>query len=595
MKPSSQNDRDKKGRRGSSKSPETRDGKPVEGVFFHDAAHSVRDAEALTDPAHSPIEAPPAEFGETEVEETVAAIKAEQVDQTESTAEFATTSTPSEAPSSDNADFSASERMISGSAWSMGAVVFSQIIFLVRSIVLARLLSQDAFGLVGLSVTVHGAINALTNFGLANTVVSKKFDNDEELNAQLNTIWTLDLIRRGVITVVLIALAYPIAKFYNDLRLTSILVITCVSLTSEGFGNIGLMLLRREVKWKQATIYSMMSATSVTGITILVAYWRRDAYALAWGQLAASLFATALSYLYHPYRPRFQIDRKSVEKSSKTGFWFLVIGITVYVTTTVDNVFVGKLLGTATLGVYLIAYSISSMPQSIISRVISSVIFPVVAALNRNDDERLGPAISRVMNISISFLSLLMVPIAVLAPEIIAIYGVKWQAAVGPLRILLLTGLFRGLLQNISPIMLGMDRPDLEARSKIAEVVLFVTSLWFLVPRYGIDGAAWASVLAYLLAVIVRYRYAMMLVPNGFNLLPQQMIAMLGAAAGGAAAGFLVLWPLGGAPTVVRLVVGTTAIWIVTATLLLTLRPELREEVQKLGIKKRFKQLVSRA
>ena len=634
-----------------------------ESLFFHDAAHSLRQAEALTDPPGAPYQAPPAEFDEAEVEETVAYIQDQTQDETDAqvAAQLARASGESgesdaitnasetngasaetngasaetngasaetngasaetngataetngasaetngasgvqgtgavKATSSDNANFSASERLISGSAWSTASVVFSQLVFLVRSIVLARLLSTDAFGLVGMSMTVHGAINALTNFGLSNMVVAQKFEDDDELRAQLNTIWTLDLIRRGLITIVLISLSYPIARFYNDLRLTSILIITCLSLTTEGFNNVGLLLLRREVKWKQANIYEMTSVVLVTGVTILVALWRRDAYALAWGQLAASLCATAHSYFYHPYRPRFQINRNSLRRSSKTGVWFLVIGITVYITTTVDNVFVGKLLGSATLGVYLVAYNISSLPQGIISRVLSSVMFPIVAALNRNEDARLGPIISRVMNISLSLLALLLVPLAVLAPEVISIYGPKWSAAIVPLRILLLTGLFRGLLQNISPIMIGMDRPDLEARSKIAEVVLFVSALWVLVPRYGINGAAWASVLAYFLAVVLRYRFAIGLVPSGFALLPQQMLAMLGAVAGGAGAGFLVLWPLEGAPAIVRLGVGTAAMWGVTAFLLLRLRPELRQELQRFGLKQRLQQLRGRA
>jgi len=329
---------------------------------------------------------------------------------------------------------------------------------------------------------------------------------------------------------------------------------------------------------------------------VAIAFWRQDVMALAWGQLAASFCSVGLSYLFHPYRPRFRLDRASMKRTAKQGRWFMIIGIMVFVTTTVDNVFIGRMLGSAALGVYVIAYTISTMPQTVISRVIANVLFPVVAALNRNDDARLGPAISRVMNVSTSVLTLIMVPMAVLAPELIGtFYGPKWAEAAEPLRILLLPGLFRGLLQNIGPIMLGLDRPDLEARSKIAEAVLFVIALSILVPKYGINGAAWASALAYFLAVVLRYRNAVKLVPDGFKRLPMQLVSMALAAAGGAGAGLLILWPLIGAAPLLRLLVGAPVVWGVTGFLLLALRPELRDELKSLKLGARLGGMLKRA
>ena len=538
---------------------------------LENAADSLVHLPEFVEPAHSVIEPPQSDLDEEQQ-------LAEQTD------------------FSQVREFSASERMASGISWSAISVIFNQFLFLIRSIALARLLSQDNFGLMGMSLTVHGAFDAFTSFGLTNIIVAGKFDSDKDLKSQLNTIWTIELLRRIFATILIISLSYPIAKFYNDLRLTSILSITCLTLAVNGFENVGLKLLEREVKWRQATIYKMVGTALVTLTVIVVAFWRRDVWALAWGQFAAGIVSVGLSYFYHPYRPRFELNREALKRSAKMGPWFMVIGIMVYITTTVDNVFVGKLLGSSMLGVYVIAYTISSIPQSIISRVIAGVLFPIVAALNRSDDARLGPAIGRVLNVSTSVLALIMVPMAVLAPELIhTFYGHKWEGAILPLQILLLPGLFRGLLQNIGPIMLGLDRPDLEARSKIAEAILFVTALWFLVPKYGLVGAACASALAYFLAVVVRYRNAVKLVPAGFRDLPMQMLSMTLAALVGAGNGLLVLRFLHNAPSLVRLLVGTPVIWGATGCVLLALRPELRDELEKLKLKSRVNSLLKRA
>lgn len=479
--------------------------------------------------------------------------------------------------------FSASKSTLHGVKWSALAMVAGQLLFLARSVVLARLLSREDFGLLGMSATVQVALNMATNFGLTNTIVSGQYSSEEELHAQINTIWTADLIRRLLVVLLLMAAAFPTAKFYNDARLTPILMVTSLGVLVQGFENEGLMLLRRNVEFKANNIYTLVSQALSCAAPVLVALWRRDVWALVWGQLLATMLGVAFSYVYHPFRPRFELDRAALQRSIKFGKWFIVISAMVYVTTTADNIFVGRWLGPATLGGYLVAYNISMLPQNIITRVLSNVLFPVFAALNRGERERLGPAVQRVMSVATALLTLVLVPIGVLAPEIVAVfYGPKWGASVEPLRVLLLPGLFRGMLQNVSPITMGLDRPDLEARSKIAEAILFVAALSLLVPRFGTLGAASASALAYGLAVVVRYRIAASLVPDGFTGLAPTLGTMALSAGGGALAGWAILWPLAGAAPLLRLGIGSVAVWAATGALLLALRPSLRGELKRL-------------
>ena len=482
---------------------------------------------------------------------------------------------------------SASERTLSGVRWTTISMLFNQILTLGRSVALAHLLSREDFGLMGMAATAQSAFSLFTNFGLQNTIISGKFADEKELHRQLNTIFTAEMIRAGLLSLMMMAAAVPTAKFYGDERLLPILLVLCLTPLVSACKNIGLTLLSRDVKFRSNTIYNVISSTITVAAPVALALWRRDVWALVWGQLIASAIGVAISYFYHPYRPRFQLDPAALRRSVKFGKWFLVISGMVYLTTTADNVFVGKLLGPATLGGYLVAYSIANLPATLVSKVLSSVLFPIFAKLGRDETDRLRAAVGRVLLVGSSLLIIITVPMMLLSPELIStFYGSKWADTADPLRVLMLVGLFRGMIQLISPLVMGLDRPDLEARSKIVEAIVFLAILYPMIQAFGTMGAAWAGVLIYFLSFVMRYRYASQLVPGGFTSMPRIVVTGALASAGGAALGALALHFLAPAPAPVRLFVAGGLTFVGCAALLMRLRPELRGELDKFGLTK---------
>lgn len=502
---------------------------------------------------------------------------------------------PAKAPAQARA-MSASERTLSGVRWTTIAMLINQTMTLGRSVALAHLLTREDFGLMGMAASAQSAFSLFTNFGLQNTIISGKFADEEELHNQLNTVFTAEMIRSVVLTLMLMLASWPTARFYDDPRLMPILMVLCLSPFINSFKNIGLTLLSRDVKFRSNTIYNIISSSLMIVAPVILAVWRRDVWALVWGQLASTMIAVAVSYLYHPFRPRLQLDPVALRRSLNFGKWFLVISAMVYITTTADNIFVGKLLGAAVLGSYVLAYSIANLPAMLVAKVLSGVLFPIFAKLGRDETERLRSAVGRVLLVGSSMLVVVTVPMILLAPEMVAVfYGPKWADSAAPLRVLMLVGLFRGMIQLVAPLMMGLDRPDLEARSKIIEAIVFVAVLYPMIQLLGTMGAAWAGVLIYFLSFAMRYRYASQLVPGGFTSMPRLIVTALLASAGGAAAGGLVLHFLADALPLVRLIVAGGVTTVVCAMGLLLLRPELIGELDKFGLTKVFKRLPKRA
>jgi O-antigen/teichoic acid export membrane protein len=126
---------------------------------------------------------------------------------------------------------------------------------------------------------------------------------------------------------------------------------------------------------------------------------------------------------------------------------------------------------------------------------------------------------------SAAALTMLTAPMALGARGIIEfLYGKRWDAAVPVLAVMVYAGLFRGLARTLGPLMLAMHRPGVESKSKFAEGVVFITAALYLVPRGGAAGVAWAGVLSYALAFILRYWVALVLFPEQRRNLVQDVV-----------------------------------------------------------------------
>src|SRR5678815_2196713 len=110
-------------------------------------------------------------------------------------------------------------RVRSGVSWNLSSSLIGQFIAFVRSVVLARLLAPEDFGLFGMALTIVAALNALTTIGLERTIVANKFDTPDELKAHLDTVWSAELIRSLVIALMVSASAFPMSRFYGQPQL----------------------------------------------------------------------------------------------------------------------------------------------------------------------------------------------------------------------------------------------------------------------------------------------------------------------------------------------------------------------------------------
>jgi O-antigen/teichoic acid export membrane protein len=466
----------------------------------------------------------------------------------------------------------------SGVSWNAASAILNYAVGLGRSILLARLLSPDDFGLLGMAGTILVALSVITNMGLDASIIINRLPPDEELPAYLNTIWTTEIIRRVFLTLLLLAASGAAVKFYGDPRLYLIVPVLALPQLIQGLQNIGLVILRKRLSFARLVWYEQASNIFATLSVVCLAFWLRNVWALVLSQVLSAVFSVSLSYVFHPYRPRLAFEKKSFRQAFNFGKYMFVVALMSYITTMADNVVLGKLWGAAILGVYVVAYNLASLPVGIISGVLNSVITPAYAELGAHDPERLGGAFARVYLISSAILLCITVPFILLGDEIVLLlYGARWAAAGSLLRILALVGFWRGLLQAVVPLLLTIRGPALEAKAKLVEALIFLSLLYPLTRNYGARGAAWAGVIIYLITMLNRFRFIKALAPQAFQRIPRIVLHSLGAGALGLLSGALVLRVIDA--MLPRLITGSFVSLSAVMAFMLWAQPELRSEL----------------
>lgn len=403
-------------------------------------------------------------------------------------------------------DYSLTDRTLSGARWMASSAVTARIVGFARAIILARLLVPDDFGVFSMAVTVVGAFEALTRLGLEQSVLASRYSTSAALGIHLDTAWTVELVKRIAMALVLTLAAPYSARFYGVDELRVVLPVLGAVLIIQGLQNIGLFILRRQLSFKKILWHESITLTITALASVLLALFvRRDVWALVWGELIGAGAGVLTSFAFFPRRPRLALARSALGRIFGFGKHAFVIGVAAYITTTADNIVVGRLLGAAALGAYALAYSVISMSSIAVADVFNKVTLPAYAELSADRPERIPSAFAKVFAWSAAVLAVITAMIWVCAEELVAVmYGEKWALAGTALKILSVLGFVRGLVLVVSSLLLGTDRPELVARGKLLEAALFIAIIYPLVLLLGVTGAAWAGVIVYSLALIMR-------------------------------------------------------------------------------------------
>ncbi|MBU1473510.1 MAG: lipopolysaccharide biosynthesis protein [Acidobacteria bacterium] len=379
-----------------------------------------------------------------------------------------------------------SDRVIRGGFWVIGLRVIYQIFYFARIIIVARILSPDDFGLMGIAMLLMMSLQMFSQTGIDSALIQKKTD----IQGYLDVAWTILFIRGVVLYLFLYLIAPVAARFFNEPD--AVLLIQAIGLfyLFSSVGNIGVIYFLKELKFNKQFIYQGSKVLTEFVVAVVLAITLRNVWALVFGLLAGCLAQVIISYIIHPYRPRFCVNLLKVKELLYFGKWIFGAGGLYFLITQGDDIFVGKLLGVTMLGFYQMAYKISNTPATEISKVVSDVTFPAYSKI-QDDKDKLRSGLHKVLQIITITAFPLGCLIFILAPDFTLLFlGQKWMPMVPAVRVLAVVGLIRSIVSTGGALFWAVGKPKIETLLMTFQLLIILALIYPFTSNYGLVGAS---------------------------------------------------------------------------------------------------------
>lgn len=358
---------------------------------------------------------------------------------------------------------------------------------LVSTMILFRILAPDDFGLVALAMVVVGLAEVLAEFGFDQSLLRNK----HAVRSDYDVAWTLTFLRGFSCSSVLLLIARPAAEYLNEPRLAQIVYWLAVIPLLDGLANIGVVDFSKELQFGKE--YALKVTTKIISfcLTLFCAYWLRNYWALIIGILASKCVGLILSYLLHPYRPRFSL--KGARAVFSFSFWIFLNNLILYGGNQADKVMIQKNYDAHMVGIFRVAEEVSS--------IVMEFVWPVEKALYAGyarlaDD---FDSLRRAVLNSTGLVAMLGVPMSigillVAEPAVAILLGERGKPAVPFVQVLVLHGAIRSCITGAGISFMVLGKPHINTQFTLLAVMVRLTVLFACFPLLGVMVAPWSLV-----------------------------------------------------------------------------------------------------
>ncbi len=390
--------------------------------------------------------------------------------------------------------------LVGGIAWTGGVKWFLQLLRWSSTLVVARLLTPDDFGLVGMATVYLGLVEMIMEFGLGSTIVMVK-DLDTEAVAQINSLAVLLGIGCFLLS---FGLAFPLALFFKTPLLRWVVVVMSISFVISAFKTVPYALLQKDLRFKFLAIAEGIQGLVQSLSMVFLALMGYGYWTLTIGWLIGATLSTGLicsRRMHHFSRPRFSSLRDALAFSRDV----LVSRIAWYTYSNADFLAAGRLLGQASLGDYTLAWTLANIPIDKVSALIGQVTPPIFSAVQTD------PAALRRYVLSITEgLCLITFPLAcglglVAEDFVILAMGQHWRGVVVPLQILAMYATFRSIVPLVNQVLFVCGESRLVRRNNVVAALVMPVS-FVMGSHWGTWGIALAWVLVYPFIAFLPYK-----------------------------------------------------------------------------------------
>ena len=386
-------------------------------------------------------------------------------------------------------------RAVRSGVWLTALNVSRRTLELLALLVLARLLTPDDFGLLGIALLTLTGLKRFSNLGLTSALIQR---TEEDVDRYLDSAFTLQFARGLLLAGVVVALSGPAADFFGEPAVEPILRVVALVPVLTGLMNPGVVYFQKDLEFHRHFVFLLSTSLVYVVVTITLAFVLGNVWAMVFGKVLSEATQTVVSYLIHDYRPSVSFEREPAMALINYGKWLTASGFIYFLADEGDDFVVGWLLSAASLGFYRLAYRLALTPVSEVTGVVSTVMFPAYSKI-QDDVPAIRGGFLRTLQLTTALTLPIGAGIIAVAPVFVeGVLGAQWTPMVIALQILAVYGVFVSVTASFHPVWLAIGHPDYGAKIGLARVVVMALVIYPATLQYGLLGTGASVLVAYL-------------------------------------------------------------------------------------------------
>ncbi len=385
-------------------------------------------------------------------------------------------------------------KIVSGMLWRFGEKITAQLVSFVVSVVLARLLMPEDYGVVAIVNIFIVIAEIFVTSGLGTSLIQKKDADDIDFS----TVFWCNLILSFILYVIVFLLSPIVAEFYSNSLLIPVLRIFGLRLPISAVNSIQNAYVSRKMDFRKFFFATLIGTVISAIVGIIMAYTGFGVWALIAQYLTNSIIDTVVLFIAIKWRPHLVFSIPRAKPLLSYGWKILVTDFIGTVFNQLNAFIIGKAYTSAALAYYTQGKKIPDLVNNNIGATINAVLFPAMS-LSTNYDE-----IKRIRRKSLMMMEYVIFPlmfgmIAVADKMIVVLMTEKWLQAVPYVRITCLAAIIGTLGTTLIQEIKAIGRSDVTLKLELIKKTIFLV-IAFVALQFGIKAVAWTLVIDEIIA-----------------------------------------------------------------------------------------------
>lgn len=379
------------------------------------------------------------------------------------------------------------KKVVRATKWSSFTEIAAKLVSPISTMVLARLLAPDAFGILVTATMVISFAEIFTDAGFQKYLIQHKFETREDLYKSTTVAFWSNLIMSLVIWMVIILFSGQIAALVGSEGHGDVIAVSCFCIPLAAFSSIQMALYKRDLDFKTLFLVRIIGVLIPLVVTIPLAYFTRSYWSLIIGMIALNLSNAIILTVKSKWKPRLFYSLRLLKEMFSFTVWSMIEAISIWLTSYVDIFIVGTVLNEHYLGIYRTSMTTVGQIMGLITAATTPVLFSSLSRLQDDDTE-----LRRMFFSFQKLVGILVIPLGAgifLFQDLVTdiLLGSQWQEAAHFIGLWGLTSAVTIVFSNYcSEVFRAKGRPKLSVLAQVLHLAILVPAILWAI-QYGFE------------------------------------------------------------------------------------------------------------